>query len=116
MQNRMPDRVGVNQYTTAEEDPGNYPGPLRGENRDLVAKQAGFSSTDEYRRASKVVDDGVPELVEAMDAVSVSATVEVASPPSEEQTRAVRAGPAAPRTLTEEQRRGVAVVGVEHAR
>jgi hypothetical protein len=53
----------------------------------------GFSSTDEYRRAKKVVAKGVPELVQAMDSgeVSVSAAARIAGLPPEKQKGAVEA-------------------------
>lgn len=40
--------------------------------RDAAAARAGFASCDEFRRAAKVVDAGVPELVAAMDLGEVS--------------------------------------------
>jgi len=60
--------------------------------RDEAAKAAGFNSTDEYRRAKKVVEDGVPELVEAMDKgeVSPSAAATVAKLPKKEQKKVVK--------------------------
>lgn len=81
----------VDKSTTSGQLPGSSPGT---ETRDHAAKSAGFKSTDEFRRAAKVVDKGVPELVEAMDKkeVSASAAAEVADLPKEEQKAAVRGG------------------------
>lgn len=63
------------------------------ETRDAAAKAAGFKSASEFRRAAAVVDNGTPELVEAMDTgdVSVSAAAEVANLPAAEQKKAVKA-------------------------
>ncbi len=50
-------------------------------NRDVAAKAAGFATSDGYRRAAKVVDEGLPALVEMMDEgevkVSTAAAVEL---------------------------------------
>jgi hypothetical protein len=52
-----------------------------------VAKAVGFGNETTYRQAQKVVADGVPALVEAMDAgeVSISTAAKVAALPKEEQ-------------------------------
>ena len=54
------------------------------ETRDIAAAKAGFSSTTTYRQAKRVVEQGAPGLVDAMDSgkVSVSAAAEVAKLPS----------------------------------
>jgi hypothetical protein len=62
---------------TPQPDPAqfvaNWPQIEPGEKtRDAASKAAGFASTHEYRRAAKVVDQGIPELVEAMDAKAVT--------------------------------------------
>lgn len=75
--------------------------------RDVAAKAAGFDSPGSYRRAAKVVDHGIPELVEAVDSgqVKVSAAAAVASLPPEEQKPVVVAGPAAIKAKAKEVRR-----------
>jgi hypothetical protein len=40
----------------------------RGESTDLAAKRVGFGSGDTYERAKTVVDNGIPELIAAVDA------------------------------------------------
>jgi protein gp37/ParB-like chromosome segregation protein Spo0J len=59
--------------------------------RDIAAKAAGFGGATTYREAKKVVDEGVPELLAAMDAgdVSVSAAAKLANLPAAEQAAAV---------------------------
>lgn len=53
----------------------NCPEVAAGRTRDIVAGKSGFSSGKQYERAKAVVEEGIPELVEKMDAgeVSVSA-------------------------------------------
>jgi hypothetical protein len=52
-----------------KEEVANPPPPLEtGKSREIAAKVAGFGSTTVYRDAKFVVDEGVSELVEAMDA------------------------------------------------
>jgi N6-adenosine-specific RNA methylase IME4 len=64
------------------------------ETRDFAARKAGFGNRETARQAASVVDKGAPELVEAMDAgtVSVSAAADVASLPKEEQAEIVAKG------------------------
>lgn len=59
----------------------------RGKTADIVARQSGLGSAETLKRAQKVVEHGVPELVEAMDAgkVSIHAAASIASLPKEEQ-------------------------------
>jgi hypothetical protein len=45
---------------------------IQGKTADHVASQIGFGSEETYGRAKKVVDQGAPELVEAMDKEEVS--------------------------------------------
>lgn len=56
---------------------------------DQAAKRAGLKNRDAYNRAKRVVTDGVPELVKAMDdeEISISAAAELASLDKEEQRR-----------------------------
>jgi DNA modification methylase len=61
---------------------------------DFAAKRAGLGNRKTAERAEKVIDSGVPELVEAMDKgeVSVSAAAEVATLPRKQQKEVVRNG------------------------
>lgn len=72
------DRRGSNQYQR-KEDPENFPEAVGKESRQVAAERAGFGNETTYRQAKKVVEDGAPELVEAVDAgkVSVSAAAEI---------------------------------------
>ena len=58
-----------------------------GDNRDLAAAKAGLGSGKTLEAAQKVVEQGVPELVEAMDAgkVSIHAASQLAKLPAENQ-------------------------------
>lgn len=76
--------------------------------REAAAEAAGFASSQEYRRAKEVVQNGVPELVEAMDSgeVSASAAATVSGLPDDEQKATVKAGTVA-YTAAAMKRRGV---------
>lgn len=60
--------------------------------RDIVAAKAGFGSHKSYESAKRVVDKGIPELVEAMDKgeVSISKAADIASLPTEQQSEAMK--------------------------
>src|SRR5947209_651775 len=60
--------------------------------RDAAAEGAGFGSTGTYRQARTVVEEGEPEVVEAMDneEISIAAAAEVAKLPPEEQKEEVK--------------------------
>lgn len=60
-----------------------------GKTRDIAAAKAGLGSGKTLEAAQKVVDRGVPELVEAMDSgrVSIHAAASIASLPKEDQSR-----------------------------
>jgi ParB family chromosome partitioning protein len=80
---------------------GNCPQiPASEKTRDVSAKAAGFESTDDYRRAAKVVKKGTSALVEMMDEgeVSLSAAAAVADLPEEVQAAVVAEGPKAVKT------------------
>lgn len=68
--------------------------PSGEETREIAAEKAGFGSSFTLRQAEKVVEQGVPELVEAVDRgeVSISAAAEVAESPPEEQREIVARG------------------------
>ncbi len=61
--------------------------------RDHATKVAGFGNRETARQAAKVVDEGAPETVEAMDdeTLSVSAAADVAALPPEDQSAVVAA-------------------------
>lgn len=64
------------------------------ETRTKSAKQAGFGNHETARQAKKVVKDGAPSLVAAVDAgeISVSAAAAISDLPEEEQDAIVGAG------------------------
>jgi ParB-like chromosome segregation protein Spo0J len=70
------------------------------ETREIAAQKAGFESDQTYERAKQVVDQGVPELVEAMDSgdLSIYAASVIATQPSEQQAEIVKS----PRELRRE--------------
>lgn len=76
-----------------ENPPENFP-EGKGDARDLVAKATGFGNGKTYEQAKKVVQQAVPELVQAMDSgkASISAAALVAELPEPEQRAAVEAG------------------------
>ena len=60
----------------------------------IAAKQAGFGNPETYRQAKRVVDQGAPELVAAVDAgaVSISAAATIAEIAPIEQTQIIAKG------------------------
>ena len=62
-----------------------------GESRDIIAKKAGFSSEGTMRRATKVVEDGIHDVQEAMDKqdISINQAYQIASQPKETQKEAL---------------------------
>jgi hypothetical protein len=76
-------------------DPGNCPDrkeiPKGKETRQVIAVQAGFSSTREMERVEKVVNQGTEELIDAMDKgeISPSGAAKVAEAPPAKQRAAV---------------------------
>lgn len=62
--------------------------------RAIAAQQAGFANHETYRQAKKVVDQGAPELVAAVDAgaVSISAAAIIAEVAPIEQTEIIAKG------------------------
>lgn len=58
--------------------------------RSIAAEKAGFTNPETYRQAKTVVDTGIPELVEKMDAgLSVSAAAVIAKQDEDTQRRLV---------------------------
>lgn len=62
--------------------------------REVAAERAGFGNPETYRQAKKVVDEGAPELVQAVESgrVSVSVAATVAEAPKEQQREIVAKG------------------------
>src|SRR3954452_11938997 len=55
--------------------------------RDIAAERAGFGNPETARQAEAVVRNGVPELIEAMDAgeIAISTAAQIARLPAETQ-------------------------------
>lgn len=72
----------------------NFPEVSEGRNRDIAAKASGFGNGKTYEQAKKVVEQGAPELVEAMDTgkVSINAASTIATVPIEEQQEIIAKG------------------------
>jgi ParB family transcriptional regulator, chromosome partitioning protein len=71
-------------------------GGLKGTRTDTVAaERAGFGNAETMRQAERVLHQGAPELVHAVDAgdVSISAAAVIAELPADEQRAIVNAGP-----------------------
>lgn len=68
---------------------GNISGIERGDTRDIAAAKAGLGSGKTMEAAQKVVERGIPELVEAMDSgrVSIHAAASISALPKEDQSR-----------------------------
>jgi len=83
----------VRQGQLGEDSAPSTPTPEPGKTREKVAAAVGMSH-DTLTKARKVVAEGTPELVEAMDAgtASVNAAAEVASLPAEQQRELVAGG------------------------
>ena len=80
-------------HRTEIELPENIPEVEPGvETREFAAKKAGFGNYKTYEQAKKVVDQGAPELVAAMDAgdVSISAASVIATQAPERQAEIVK--------------------------
>lgn len=63
------------------------------ETAEIAAEEAGFGNVETYRQAAIVVEQGVPELIEAMDAgeVSIADAAKAAKKPKRKQKRGVKA-------------------------
>lgn len=68
LEEEMAGRVGSNQYKKKEPSNNCYEAKPGQRSDEIAAEKAGFGSHMTYRRAKRVVDKGVPELVGAMDA------------------------------------------------
>lgn len=81
---RQGERTDKLQHEHAEVEKGR-------QTRDIVAERAGFGSHYSYEAAKRVVDKGIPELVEAMDKgqISITKAAEIAKLKPEVQSRAL---------------------------
>ncbi len=81
---RLNDRKGSNQYVK-KEGPEIFP-DAQGDTRDIAAAKAGLGSGKTLEAAQKVVERGIPELVEAMDRgkVTIHAAKNIAALPDDE--------------------------------
>lgn len=62
--------------------------------REVAAKAAGFGNPETYRQAKRVVEEGAPELVDAMDAgvAAISTAADIATLPEADQREVVAQG------------------------
>ena len=83
--------LGNRQGQRTDQLPDGSPEVKGKETREIAAEKAGFTSDFTYRQAKTVVEEGIPELVEKMDAgeVSVSAAAIIAKQDKEVQQRIV---------------------------
>ena len=105
-----------NEPDRSKELPANWPEVEDGkESRDAVAKLAGFSSTQQMRRTAKVVEDGAPELIAALDAgeVAYSKAADLANLTKPEQVVSL-AGEKADREAREEAERALLQEVAQH--
>jgi hypothetical protein len=103
--------LGERRGRPSEKTPANA-GNFQGETDDHAAKMSGFGSADTLARARKVVEQGAPELVAAMDKdeVSISAAAEIADKPHDEQRKQLTL-PTKKEAIEESKRTGAAVLG-----
>ncbi len=80
---RLPKRDGIRHDTAPAKEI--FP-ELKGQNRDIAAAKAGLGSGKTLEAAQKVVERGIPELVEAMDRgkVTIHAAKNISALPDEE--------------------------------
>lgn len=83
---RIAERMGVRQGQRNDLD-ANAAKSEKGKTADIAARQAGLGSAETLARAKKVVANGTPELVAAMDEgkVSIHAAAKIAELPQEDQ-------------------------------
>ncbi|MBF0455919.1 MAG: hypothetical protein HQL72_14025 [Magnetococcales bacterium] len=89
--NAIKEKFGRNQGRPLKKDSaGALIKPVT-KSRTEIAKEAGFSDRENYRRAKKVVENGTLELVEAVDKgdVSIQAGALIAKLPSDEQKEVI---------------------------
>jgi hypothetical protein len=66
------EEMGERRGRPSEENVENFPHLDGAKTRDIAAKKAGFGNPETYQQAKTVVEDGAPELVEAMDSGKAS--------------------------------------------
>jgi ParB family chromosome partitioning protein len=86
---RVEEKLGERRGRPSDEKVQNF-APL-GKTRDIAAKRAGFRNPETYRQAKIVTEEGVDELVEAVDRadIAVSAAAQIAKLPPDEQRAVV---------------------------
>lgn len=91
---RYGERRGGDTTKTSQSKAEKFPECSGQETRVIAAKQAGFGNETTYRQAKKIVDQGTPELVAAVDAgaVSISAAAIIAEVAPIEQTEIIAKG------------------------
>ena len=95
IEERYAGRQGQRTDIQPDELVENFPQVDHGQKtRVIAAKQAGFGNETTYRQAKRVVDQGAPELVAAVDAgaVSISAAATIAEIAPIEQTQIIAKG------------------------
>lgn len=82
---------------------------VEGATRDIAAKAAGFGNGKTYEQAKRVVNEGAPEVVKALDDghVSVNLAAQFIALPEEDKERAVEAITAQPEAAKEVMREAV---------
>lgn len=83
--------------------PENFPELPKGDTRDLAAKAAGFGNGKTYEQAKRVVNEGAPEVVKALDDghVSVNLAAQFIALPEDDKEQAVEAIAAQPEAAKE---------------
>lgn len=86
-------QLGERRGRPAKELDANASNLDSGKTSEIASEASGFKSHDTYERAKKVVEEGTPELVEAMDKkqVSIADAAAVADAPKKDQRAAVAA-------------------------
>jgi ParB family chromosome partitioning protein len=82
IEQQIGNRRGQRVQKSAQVEPGR-------KTRDAAAERAGFGNHETYRQAAKVVENGTPRLIQAMDGgrVSISAAALLADADPDEQDR-----------------------------
>jgi len=83
--------IGNRQGQRTDKLPENFPEVQGKETRQIAAEKAGFGNETTFRQAKKVVSDGIPKLIEQVDAgeIAVSRAAQIAKLPPEEQEEVI---------------------------